>query len=164
MASVTPPVESLDPGTRHYVHPGQMVVTRGDAVITMVLGSCVAVCLRDEKSGITGAIHYVLPEGPGAEKDVLRFGTLAIPALIRRLCGVGASEKGMSAKIFGGAAINAPSNAAGDHVGHRNVRVARGVLAARQIEILREDVGGARGRKLTYVVLDGTDTVKLLGT
>jgi chemotaxis protein CheD len=47
-------------------------------------------------------------------------------------------------------------------LGARNVEIARNLLRADRIEILSEDVGGRRGRKLTFFTADGSFQLKTL--
>jgi chemotaxis protein CheD len=42
--------------------PGEYYVTKGDKLIVTVLGSCVAVCLRDKVSGVGGMNHFFVAE------------------------------------------------------------------------------------------------------
>lgn len=117
-----------------------------------VLGSCVAVCLWDPTSGVGGVNHYLLPRGIGTGTTALRFGSLAIPELIRRVLAFGALPSRMRAKVFGGACLN------GDGAGRlstENIEIARDCLAQAQIPIVAEDVGGRVGRKLLFRINTG---------
>jgi len=42
--------------------PGEYYVTNRNEMITTVLGSCVAACIRDTVTGIGGMNHFMLPE------------------------------------------------------------------------------------------------------
>ena len=44
------------------VLPGEYFVTSKDMLLVTVLGSCVAACIRDQKSGIGGMNHFMLPD------------------------------------------------------------------------------------------------------
>lgn len=45
------------------IKPDQMAVAEGEAVlITMALGSSLAVCMYDEEGGIGGLVHTLLPD------------------------------------------------------------------------------------------------------
>ena len=41
--------------------PGDFDVVNGEQMLVTVLGSCVAACIRDVKSGIGGMNHFLLP-------------------------------------------------------------------------------------------------------
>ncbi len=124
-----------------------------------VLGSCVAVCLWDPEAGVGGVNHYLLPQGIGRGMSALRYGSLAIPELIRRVLAIGALPSRMRAKVFGGACLN------GEGVGRlstENIEIARARLAQVQIPIVAEDIGGQVGRKLVFRIPDGDAWVKPL--
>src|SRR5882724_12425061 len=61
--------------------PGEFYVTRTpNEIITTVLGSCVAACIRDPVMGVGGMNHFMLPEAPGRDLDgsSTRYGGYAI--------------------------------------------------------------------------------------
>ncbi|MEG1028908.1 MAG: chemotaxis protein CheD, partial [Brevundimonas sp.] len=68
------------------VHVGQgehLVTSDPDVVLSTVLGSCVAMCLRDPVAGVGGMNHFMLPEGAGAGTDAgRRYGAYAMELLI----------------------------------------------------------------------------------
>lgn len=41
--------------------PGEFYVSKNDELISTVLGSCIAACVYDEKAGIGGVNHFMLP-------------------------------------------------------------------------------------------------------
>lgn len=52
------------------VHVGQgehHVTSDPNVVLSTILGSCVAMCLRDPYAGVGGMNHFLLPEGAGRE-------------------------------------------------------------------------------------------------
>ena len=64
---------------------GSTIVTPDPAVmLTTVLGSCVAMCLRDPVRGVGGMNHFLLPDGAGSGTDVgrRRYGAYAMEVLI----------------------------------------------------------------------------------
>ena len=117
-----------------------------------VLGSCVSVCLWDAAAGVGGLNHYLLPRGIGQGMSALRYGSLAVPELIRRVLVIGAQPSRIRAKIFGGACLN--GYGAG-RLSRENIEIARDCLAQAQIPIVAEDVGDQFGRKLLFRIPDG---------
>ena len=89
--------------------------------------------------------------------SALRYGSLAIPELIRRVLVIGAQPSRIRAKIFGGACLN--GNGAG-RLSTENIEIARDCLAQAQIPIVAENVGGRDGRKLLFRIPDGDVWVK----
>ncbi|MCZ7127370.1 hypothetical protein O6380_23755, partial [Salmonella enterica subsp. enterica] len=85
-------------------------VTRDDVVLTTVLGSCVAACIRDEKAGVGGMNHFMLPDDENAGPDrvlsaSMRYGCYALEVLINELLKMGARRERLEAKVFGGGAV-----------------------------------------------------------
>ncbi|MCW8890125.1 MAG: hypothetical protein OQL20_05635, partial [Sedimenticola sp.] len=43
------------------LRPGDFYITQENEIITTVLGSCIAVCIRDDQRGVAGMNHFMLP-------------------------------------------------------------------------------------------------------
>lgn len=145
-----------------YLHAGQLFASAEACTISTIVGSCVAVCLFDPGRRIGGANHYLLPHRFDGERANARFGQFAIDALVARMLALGCDERGLQAKIFGGASMLAPSRAPASTLGMQNVATARASLAAHRIPILAEDVGGDRGRKLLFRTDEGHAWIRTL--
>lgn len=136
-------------GNSTFIHVGQIHVDVAPASISTILGSCVAVCLYDRKSGIGGMNHYLLPFWNGNSLQSPKFGNIAIPKLIESMLERGANIKNMEAKIFGGASMNI-SASSNMMIGEKNILVAREILKEYRIPIVAEDVGRENGRKIQF--------------
>ncbi len=149
-----------------YVHPGHLHAAAGPCTITMILGSCVSVCLYDPVRRVGGANHFLLPTPTGREIASTRFGDTAMRQLLARVIALGAMRSDLEARVFGGACVlDVAPRARGtglDQLGQRNVELARRILRYEAIPIRHEDVGGRRGRKLTFRIEDGSTHVTLL--
>ena len=145
------------PESTDYLYPGQLFTSSQPAAVMTILGSCVPVCLWAPESGVGGANHFLLPHGSAAGASALRYGSLAIPELIRRVLALGGKQDSLRAKLFGGACLT--EEGAG-RLSAQNVTVARSCLAEAKIPIVAEDVGGRRGRKLIFCIPDGDVWVK----
>ncbi len=144
-----------------YLLPAELSVVDSESshTIMTILGSCVSVCLWDRRGRAGGMNHYLLPRrGNGGELSP-RYGDVAIPTLVRRLVALGAAHEDLRAKIFGGAHVMPADHPSGKSLGAQNVEVAIEFLRAEGVQILSEDVGGKRGRKLAFNTLDGTALV-----
>jgi chemotaxis protein CheD len=150
-----------------YLHPGQLLVAREPTAVTTILGSCVSVCLFDPRRAVGGANHFMLPNWAGHGRASARFGNVAIQSLVEGLLAAGCARSSLKARLFGGSHL-LPGPVAGREsssmsgLGARNVEIARDLLRADRIEILSEDVGGRRGRKLTFFTEDGSFQLKTL--
>ena len=71
-----------------HVTQGESHVTADPQVVmTTVLGSCIAACIRDPQAGVGGMNHFLLPEGDGrgGGGDAVRYGAYAMELLINDL-------------------------------------------------------------------------------
>jgi chemotaxis protein CheD len=148
--------------SKYYLHPGQLFVSHESYAVTTILGSCVSVCLWDPLTKIGGINHFLLPMDIGEDQASLRFGNLAVRELIEEVVGVGAEQARLRAKLFGGACVLEAFRSRENHLGTKNVTIAREVLDTADIPIIGEDVGGNRGRKLIFHTDNGSAWVKQL--
>jgi chemotaxis protein CheD len=143
-----------------YLHPGQFFAAAQPTAVTTILGSCVAICLWDPSLGVGGINHYLLPHWAGGAESSPRFGNVAFSRLMERLRALGAQPQNLQAKVFGGACVVEAFR--GQHLGSKNVEVARRLLQEAGIPVVQEDVGGRKARKLVFHVDDGATAIKLL--
>ena len=145
-----PPTHGL-PHSSVYLHAGQIAASAEPCSIVTILGSCVAVCLFDRVSGAGGANHFLLPTSPSVARQSARFGDMAIELLLAKLAALGSRPRDLEAKLFGGASVVLAGAAdRSTSLGMQNVTLAKRVLESRGIPVRAEDVGGTRGRKITF--------------
>jgi len=147
------------PERRIYLHPGGLWVEPFAGVITTVLGSCVSACLWDPQTALGGINHFILPHG-GAVASA-RYGNHALSMLLERVIEIGAHRETLLACVFGGASV-IPGEGKGPRLGSRNVAEAFEFLQRNDIAVLRHDVEGRQGRKLTFRTSDGTTLIRKL--
>jgi chemotaxis protein CheD len=149
---------------RHAVKilPGEYFVTNGDKMIVTVLGSCVAVCLRDRVNGIGGMNHFLLPNDNSSDTGLLtesaRYGVYAMELLINHLLKVGARRNRMEAKVFGGGSVLRGLKV--NNVGQRNVEFVMEYLQTEEIPVLAKDLLGDYPRKVYFFPDTGNVLVK----
>jgi chemotaxis protein CheD len=130
----------------------------GDLLVTMALGSCVAVIARDPRSGAVGMAHIALPAAP---EDGLHgalpgyYASSAIPALFRALerTGAPANGRGLQIKLIGGATIL--DKMGSFNIGKRNVLGIKRLLWQYGLGAVAEDVGGELSRTVRVEVPSG---------
>ncbi|MBN2126379.1 MAG: chemotaxis protein CheD [Deltaproteobacteria bacterium] len=143
--------------SNYFLKPGYILIPRRPTVISTVLGSCVAVCLYDRKTGIGGMNHFKLPRILDSDATTACYGNVATLALIDMMIQDGCRIKDMEAQVFGGAFNPSISSR---NIGEENTRIARRILSRKGIRIVSEDVGGERGRKIVFDT--GTNEVVVL--
>ncbi|MEL6234184.1 MAG: chemoreceptor glutamine deamidase CheD [Pseudomonadota bacterium] len=129
----------------------------GDVALVTLLGSCVAACVRDPKTGTGGLNHFLLPDGAGADKGSARYGVNAMELLINDILKQGGRKDRLEAKVFGGG--NVIDVSAEETVGDRNGRFVTEYLRREGITLIAADLGGARARRVFYFPTSGRATV-----
>jgi chemotaxis protein CheD len=141
-------------------------VANGDTLlVTVGLGSCVAIALHDAQAQVGGLAHVLLPS-TGMSQDRSnrsKFPSSAVPLLCERMQALGARAGRIRAKIVGGASMfTSLLSATGLQIGERNVVATRLALEQAGIPIVAQDVGGDYGRSVYFYVQNGRLVVKSL--
>ena len=130
------------------IHPGDTCVTASTEGVTTVIGSCVAACIRDIRTGVGGMNHFMLPPvADGATDAGDRSGVDAMERLLDAVLTHGSGERSrLELKLVGGSCArpDAQENA------RRAVDFARRFAATARLTIAAEDVGGVLGRDVIY--------------
>lgn len=129
----------------------QGVSASPDAVMTTVLGSCVAACLWDPTAGVGGMNHFLLP--PPADGEVgggMRYGVHAMELLLNAMFHAGARRAKLQARLFGGAKF-----ADGWDVGRRNGEFAVDFLSREGIPLMGGSLGGRSARRVEFWPVSG---------
>lgn len=146
---------NVDGFRRMHVIQGEWKVSNDPSVVlSTVLGSCVAACLRDPVANVGGMNHFLLPGSVDAVAqggDVSRYGVHLMELLINGLLKQGARRDRLEAKIFGGAKTIASFS----NVGQQNADFATRFLRDEGIQIVGSSTGGDVGRKLEYWPVSG---------
>lgn len=141
------------------VRVGDLALHGAPAVlVTIGLGSCVAVILHDATTGVGGLAHVLLPV-PSAGRTAKppgRFAISAVPTMLDGMVGLGAVRGRVQARLVGGAAMFASLAAPGTiQVGERNILAARAALQEAGVPLVGEAVGGDYGRSVEFNLQDG---------
>ncbi|MGL4474600.1 MAG: chemoreceptor glutamine deamidase CheD [Shewanella sp.] len=149
------------------VNPGEYYLTGNDELIYTRLGSCISACIYDDKLGIGGLNHFLLPEAGKYERQIAadsyccRYGNWAMEQLINGILSRGGSRFNLKAKIFGGASIG---NQITTNIGQLNISFVYSYLDTENIPILAQDVGGIWPRKVLFNPTSGKAMVKRLAS
>ncbi len=145
------------------IMPGEFYVTRHDEMITTVLGSCIAVCIRDSGNGVGGMNHFMLPgtsdgSSDPALSDSARYGTYAMEMLINEILKNGGERERLEVKVFGGGRILKQMT----DIGQRNIAFTRQYLVTERLRVVSADVGDVYPRKVQFFPATGLARVKKL--
>ncbi len=131
-------------------------------LVTIGLGSCVAIALHAPADRAGGLAHIMLPNAvlstdhsrPG------KFAGSAVPHMLEQLRGLGVMGN-VEARLVGGASMFEQLLPMGSvPLGARNVVAARAACAAAGIPVVAEDTGGGHGRSVYFDVEDGRMLVR----
>jgi chemotaxis protein CheD len=138
-----------------YLHPGQIYAASHAALVSTVLGSCIAVCLWDPVARVGGMNHFLLPSGKGP-----RYADEAMSRLFEEMTDRGAFMARIVAKVFGGACVIAGFTGTRKAIGTQNADAAMRILSGHSIPVRASQTGGSRGRKLLFHTGTGQAYVK----
>ncbi|MEA1014164.1 chemotaxis protein CheD [Sphingosinicella sp. LY1275] len=131
------------------------VVAEPGVMITTLLGSCIAVCLRDPVVRVGGMNHFLLsepnPDSVVDEADMHCYGIHAMELLINEIMKLGGLRSRMRAQLYGGANVVAGLGG----IGHGNAAFARRFLETEGIAIGHADIGGRQARKVEFLPFEG---------
>lgn len=136
------------------------VTTRKDEVLSTVLGSCIAACVRDPLAGCGGMNHFLLPDGSGdtTTKARLRYGAFAMDQLIGDIVARGGRRDRLEVKVFGGGNVIAGLGT----VGHRNADFVETYLANVGLAVTASHLRGTAPRRVLYTPRSGRVRMKEL--
>ena len=129
-----------------------------DTLVTVGLGSCVAILLYDAQARIGGMAHILLPSPALSRKDKnpAKFPQTAVPRLLELMVADGAQAQRITARLAGGASMFASLAPTGTiQMGERNLVAARQVLNTHRLPLVGEAVGGDFGRTVRFRICDG---------
>lgn len=134
-----------------------------DVLVTVGLGSCVAIMLHDAEARIGGLAHVLLPSPSltRADGNPAKFPQSAVPRLLELMLADGARPERVTGRLAGGASMFAALAPPGTiQMGERNLVAARQALSSNGIRLIGEAVGGDFGRTVRLRVCDGAVEVR----
>ena len=134
------------------VRMGEIAVSSApdEVLLSIGLGSCIGLALVDQRRGIAGLAHVMLPEAIADGGPAGKFADRAVPELVARTAALGTSRTALRAVIVGGAQMFTLGGGAGSalDIGVRNESAVRAALATERIPVVASATGGARGRTI----------------
>ncbi len=144
----------------HIIQGEYQVSDDPNAMLTTLLGSCVAACLRDPIAGVGGMNHFLLPgrdlrppcAPPGSQRDEAeRYGVHLMELLVNGLLRSGARRERLEAKLFGGARTMEGLS----DIGASNGAFAERFLRHEGIRRVGGSLGGDQGRRIQFWPVSG---------
>jgi chemotaxis protein CheD len=143
----------MSTSTEIAVRMGEIAVSSnpGDVLMSIGLGSCIGLALVDQRRGIAGLAHVMLPEALAGGGPVGKFADLAVPELIKQTTALGTSKTMLKAILVGGAQMFALGGSGALDIGVRNDAAVRAALGKERIPVFAAEVGGAKGRTVRVI-------------
>ncbi len=141
-----------------FLQPGEIYFGDRDTRIRTLLGSCVAVVMWHPKLLIGGMCHYMLPGRPGGKCEQLdgRYADEAMALMVREIGNAGTQPGDYQVKLFGGGHMFSAQKRVGkDHIGAKNVEMARLLVQQHGFEICSEHMGGVGHRNIFFDIWNG---------
>ena len=132
----------------HVIQGEHAVSAHPNALMTTVLGSCVAACIHDPVAGVGGMNHFLLAEPPPGYDTAVdeHYGLFLMELLVNEMLAKGARKSKLKAHLYGGANVNRNMM----KIGSVNADFARKFLANEGIALMREDLGGTQARRVDF--------------
>lgn len=131
---------------------GEFAVSdESDLAIQTVLGSCIAVCIRDAQHKIGGMNHFLLPDSGDDDLGAVKYGAVAMELLVNGILRAGGQRQNLEAKMFGGGNVMRGLS----DIGKQNIEFATRFLRTEQIPCVGQSVGGEKARRLRYFPTSG---------
>ena len=131
----------------HLVQGECRISEDSNAMITTMLGSCIAACMHDPIARVGGMNHFLLPEAAGSDKAAsLRYGAYAMELLINGLTSIGARRDRLEAKLFGGGRMIEGFT----DIGERNATFAEQFLSREGISLVGGSMRGRHARRIQF--------------
>jgi chemotaxis protein CheD len=147
---------------RVLLNQGELFSSLEPCTISTVLGSCIAVCLFDERLKAGGMNHFVTPAMPAGCEECGRYGDVAIIQLVEDMQRLGARREDLQAKVFGGAVPPWVAPTSPFAVGIANAEAARAELRRLGIPVQACRTGGNSGMRITSETWSGEVRVQTI--
>jgi len=146
-----------------FLLPGSYHLTSRPLTIETLVGSCVSVCLYNIKNCQAAMNHFLhdVPKGKSFYQ-IGQYGSSATEYIIEKLMSFDPEASHYQAQVFGGAAV-IKTVSSEQNVGQKNIDIAKKILNTYRISIIREEIGGQRGRRVSFDTATNTVFCRFAG-
>ncbi len=150
------------------VPSGQYFVSKSDKVMVQAfLGSCVGLIVYDKENQVGGLYHILLPEPSTSYDDDFaeKYAKTGLPLFFTELEQLGADKANMQAVVAGGALMgDVTSLDLQLDIGGRTSDLVLNFLKDNDVEIIRTEVGGYFGYKISFNLDTFEYGIEVIGT
>lgn len=153
-----------------YLKQGEFHCTSEPAMISTVLGSCIAITMYSRKHGTGAMCHVLLPRcrnkgvcGLNCTEN-FKYLECTFPYMLEKFDRLKMKRAEIDVKIFGGADMFERKRKTTDlmSVGRQNVELALSLMKKEGLKPKAKDVGGEQGRKIFFFTNTGEVFLKRL--
>jgi chemotaxis protein CheD len=149
--------------TRIYLQPGELYAADAPAVVSTVLGSCIAVTFFSPRTGMGSICHALLPRNPaGHGVATFRYVDSSVLHMVGQFDAMGIPRDEVEVKVLGGADVLEGLNGTAVSVGRQNIEAAFRIIEQERLSVAVTDVGGSIGRKIYFCTHTGKVLLKRL--
>ena len=136
------------------IFPGELYVTKSHELITTLLGSCIAVCMRDRFNHIGGMNHFKLPKPDKnvASAQNANYGIYAMELLINEILKNGGKRQHLECSVFGGGSV---ADSLRSDIGGKNIEFVMQFLKDEHVSVIHKDVGHKSAQQVYFHPLSG---------
>lgn len=122
------------------------------------IGSCIALCLYDAKTGVGGMAHILLPAASytGHENEAIDINTKyadhALQAALTQMGALGAKASRLRAAIIGGATMFPHGDMAILNIGEMNIASVQQELSKAKVPLVYTVTGGTKSRTVKFSI------------
>jgi chemotaxis protein CheD len=143
---------------QYILYPGDYYAVTENSILSSVAGATVLVCLYDLKKQIGGMGHFIVP-GTLSTKGIIvdeiaRHGIQSMELLIGEIVKKGGDRRYLKAKLFGAGYIKESIPDMGG-VQQSNIKFLHEYFSLEKIQVVKEDLGGDRRRKVNFFPMKG---------
>ena len=140
----------------------------GTKLTTIGLGSCIGIVLYSKWKQLAILGHFMLPDSKSARKSQTlkpaKYGDTCLDNMVEEMKRMGCALRDLEAKAAGGASMfNRPGgNSTIMDISTRNIESLKNNLKKMGIPLKSEDLGGKKGRTITFDVDTKELTIKIV--
>jgi chemotaxis protein CheD len=140
-----------------YLKPGELYASEAPAVVTTVLGSCIAAVFFNSGARLGAMCHALLPTGADAG-DGFRYVDFCMYWMLEWFGARGFAPGLIEVKLFGGSSLLGTPKAGRrevEGVGEQNIRRAMEIIEKERLNLVSYDLGGKVGRRIVFDTASG---------
>ncbi len=134
-----------------------------NVLVTYALGSCLGITVYDPRRRIGGMLHAMLPDSrqhaaTSAQLRIAMFLDTGMTALLNELRKLGAAERGLECKVFGGSQVLGADKFF--RIGDRNVAAFQELSPQLGLRVSVWEIGGQVNRTIKFYLESGQVSVR----